>query len=393
VRRSHGRHILVCVSVLLGGCSAVPSELRGAGRSPHPVPAAEARTFTQIAAGFVHTCALDAQGAAHCWGNNDYSQLGADVDAECGGRPCSREPVVVRGGLRFTVLAAGWVHSCGIATDHHTYCWGGGATGRQGYLGNGAVSRSATPVGVLTDSTFTALSLGDGHSCALTASGMAFCWGQNSAGQLGDGTGTDRSTPVPVATSLRFRSLSAGAYHTCGVTFDGAGYCWGDNRWGQLGAGDVPYNSISSSKREPTAVAGDLKFSEIAAGWQHSCAISSTGLAYCWGRNEDARQLGDDSEITHRGTPAPTAGAPPFTTLIAGPLSTCGRTATNELYCWGGNYYGGLGNGDVATGGVGRPVRTRGGPYARVAIGQGHACAIADDRRLWCWGDQSAGQF
>lgn len=375
-------------------CTTLPTNASDADRSTTPIVVSGA--YTKVAAGFVHTCALDASGAAFCWGSNDYSQLGVSLTAHtCGGRPCSKTPVEVNGNLRFRSLAAGWVHNCGVGTDTFTYCWGGGAVGGQGYLGDGALTRSATPVRVLADSAFAALTIGDGHSCALTASGMAFCWGQNIQGQLGDGTRGDRALPVAVKTALRFRAVSAGAYHTCGLTLGNEAYCWGDNRWGQLGIGDVAYNSVSSTVTQPSPVVGgaELELSSIAAGWEHTCAASTSGVAYCWGRNEIARQLGDESNVTHRGTPWPVAGNLRFATLDAGALATCGRTASDDVYCWGANYYGGLGNGASVSDGVGHPVRTLGGPYAQVTIGQSHACGLATDRRLWCWGDQSAAQF
>ncbi|MEX2178750.1 MAG: hypothetical protein WD801_08585 [Gemmatimonadaceae bacterium] len=384
---------VLCTLVLLG-CSPLPTDVARDAPAMTPTLADSSRMYSQVVAGFVHSCALTDDGAAVCWGNNDYGQLGTDAAAEsCGGRPCSSTPVSVSGGRSFTVLAAGWVHNCGIASGGAAYCWGGGAQSGRGYLGDGAVSRSETPVRVLADSAFVAVTIGDGHTCALTESGLAYCWGQNDRGQVGDGTDLDRSSPVLVSTSLRFLSLSAGAYHTCGVTTSNAAYCWGDHRWGQLGVGDVEYNSAAVNEAAPPAGGGGLLVAEIAAGWQHTCALTTTGAAYCWGRNDDARQLGDGSDATLRGTPARVVGGMTFVALTAGPLSTCGHTAADALYCWGGNYYGGLGNGETDASGVGHPVRAQGGPFADVGIGQGHACAIKADQRLWCWGDQSAGQF
>ena len=342
------------------------------------------RTFSTVVAGFVHTCALSDEGAAWCWGSNDYSQLGTE-------RP-SRVPVPVGGDLRFKTIAAGWVHTCGITTDDLTYCWGGGAISKQGYLGDATLSRSAAPVRVAADSAFSHLALGDGHTCALTASGMAYCWGENDFGQLGDGTQQDRPVPVAVATSLRFQRLSAGAYHTCGITVTHEAYCWGDNRWGELGVGDVAYHDLGAASPAPHRVLGGHAFASIAAGWEHTCAITTTSRAFCWGRNDNARQLGDDSDVTHRGKPGAVAGNLSFAALSSGPLSTCGLTTSSESLCWGSNYYGGLGNGETARA-VGRPVRVQGGPFVVVAIGQSHSCGLGSDRRIWCWGDQSAGQF
>jgi alpha-tubulin suppressor-like RCC1 family protein len=376
---------LLSVSLRLMACF-VPTE-------PSAPAGDSSRRFSTIVAGFVHTCALDDRGAAWCWGGNDYSQLGADVTkSDCGILSCSRAPLAVQGNTRFKTLAAGWVHNCGITIDDLTYCWGGGAITKQGYLGDGSLSRSIVPVRVHGDSAFTALAAGDGHTCGLTRSGAALCWGANTSGQLGDGTTEDRAVPVAVATPLRFRSLSAGAYHTCGITTQSDAYCWGDNRWGQLGAGEVAYNALSAAATLPRRVIGGLGFESVVSGWEHTCALAMNSRAYCWGRNEYHRQLGDDSDVTHRGTPKPISGGLSFVALSAGQLATCGRTAAGDTFCWGGNYYGGLGNGQASLG-VGHPVRTLGGPYSGLAIGQSHTCGLGIDRRRWCWGDQSAGQF
>ena len=381
----------IMIAALLGaGCAPAPTTL---DKSATPIQADIAREYRAVAAGFVHTCALDQRGAAYCWGNNDYSQLGANSKDTCGGRPCSTDPLEVLGGLRFTSLAAGWVHNCGIVADGSAWCWGGGSVDRRGYLGDGSLRRTADPVRVASDSIFASVTVGDGHSCALTASGQAYCWGENDFGQLGDASGVDRAVPVPAAASLRFRELSAGAYHTCGITLGSVAYCWGDNRWGQLGPGDVAYNDVAAARHAPVAVTGAERWARIAAGWQHTCAITSARATHCWGRNDAANQLGDDSDITHRGVPAPIADAPAFAALTAGPLATCGRTASGETWCWGGYYYGALGDGSVVAAGVGHPTRVQGGPFIEITLGQGHSCAIANDRELWCWGDKSAGQY
>ena len=382
-------HALAAV-VVTAACTPGPTT---PDKSATPIPASHARGYSAVVAGFVHTCALDASGAAFCWGNNDYGQLGADTDETCGGRPCSTNPLRVHGDLRFTTLASGWVHNCGIAAEGRAWCWGGGLVERQGYLGDGSLQRSVDPVRVASDSALASIALGDGHSCALTPSGRAYCWGENDFGQVGDGSRLDRAVPVPIGGALRFRALSAGAYHTCGITPNHVAYCWGDNRWGQLGIGDVRSNEIGAGRDVPVAVAGATTWSRIAAGWQHTCAITSAGETHCWGRNDAAKQLGDDSDVTHRGIPAPIADAHVFTGLTAGPLATCGRTISGDTWCWGGNYYGGLGDGSVIAEGVGRPTRVKGGPFMDITLGQGHTCALGNDHALWCWGDRSAGQY
>src|SRR5207245_2678380 len=88
---------------------------------------------------------------------------------------------------------------------------------------------------------FTAMSVADAHTCAVTTNGAAYCWGINSEGQLGTATNAEcgircSTIPLPVDGGLTFQSVSAGIYHTCGVTTNGAAYCWGSTSYGQLGA-------------------------------------------------------------------------------------------------------------------------------------------------------------
>ena len=90
---------------------------------------------------------------------------------------------------------------------------------------------------VLGGLTFTAVSTGVAHTCGLTTSGAAYCWGYNNRGQLGDGTTTNRTSPVAVVGGFTFARVSAGADYSCGVTTAGAAYCWGRNGESQLGDG------------------------------------------------------------------------------------------------------------------------------------------------------------
>jgi len=98
---------------------------------------------------------------------------------------------------------------------------------------------------------FSQVSTGMAHACGLTPDQRLYCWGWNYNGQLGDGTsGGVRSRPCPVSGSLRFREVSASGSHTCGVTTSSRAFCWGENRYGQIG------DSTEASQRlTPTRVA------------------------------------------------------------------------------------------------------------------------------------------
>jgi len=195
-----------------------------------------------------------------------------------------------------------------------------------------------------------ALSSGASHDCGLDAAGAAYCWGTNEYGQLGNGTLQSTIpwfnhpdslfapvTSVPVSGGIAFRSLSAGAEHTCGVDTDGGAWCWGRNSDGQLGSG-----SELAGSPLPRLVRGSTRYTSIAAGGRHTCAIAVGGRAWCWGANY-YQQLGGGT-TSGSDLPVPVAGDLIFATLSAGANHTCGITTSGLLYCWGDNSAGQLGN-------------------------------------------------
>jgi len=138
-------------------------------------------------------------------------------------------------------LTAGESHTCGLTTSGAAYCWGGNFVGQ---LGNGDTISRLEPEVVLGGRVFTALTAGNGHTCGLTDDGAAYCWGLNSAGQLGTGETTNQPGPVEVSGGRTFSSISAGGVHTCAVGTAGAAYCWGSNSSGALGDGTGVESSI-----------------------------------------------------------------------------------------------------------------------------------------------------
>ena len=316
--------------------------------SATPMPVSGGLTFTSISAGGDFTCGLTGS-AAYCWGSNFVGQLGN------GSKTSSTIPVSVFGSLTFTSLEAGWHHACAVTTGGAAYCWGFNRAGGVGDTSGAelCVDESfttnpspcnTTPKVVAGGLVFASVSPGWLHTCGITAVGQAYCWGYNGRGQLGNGDTTDAYGPVAVAGGLTLASVDAGDLHTCGVAAGGAAYCWGSNLAGELGT----QGTGSVDERRPGLVYGGHSFASVTAGFLYTCAVASSGVGYCWG-NGATGALGNGS-LDDRGIPVPVSDVSSFTTVSASrnasyPLHTCGLTRSSEVYCWGQNDSGQLGDG------------------------------------------------
>lgn len=346
--------------------------------------------FTQITVGGQHSCALMGDGKAYCWGYNSWGQLGTGFASIQ-----ERRPRPVAGGLRFAQISAGTDHTCGITTENRAYCWGA----NYGTLGDGTYTGRSSPVAVAGTRRFRQIRAGVHHTCAVNTSDVAFCWGVNFYGQLGDGTRTDRLVPVRVLGGLTFRRVIAGAEYTCGVTTGSRGYCWGNNADGQLGDGTI------TLRLKPVPVAGGLSFSQVIAGSSHSCGVTTTGRGYCWGENYSG-QLGIGTVGSPKRSPVRVAGTRTYRQVIPGYKHTCGVTTSNVALCWGENYSGQNGTGNTSF--SSSPVMVAGGlAWSGVSTGVQetestdpfenpralHSCGLTTGNRVYCWGANGYGQI
>lgn len=333
-----------------------------------------------IATGARHTCALSDMGALTCWGDNNFGQLGDNSTAT------RFTPVGVVGlGSGVASIAAGQYHTCAISVGATLQCWGYNSDGQ---LGDNSNQNRLTPVSVAGLSADIARVVTGGyHTCAVSSDGATRCWGQNTYGQVGDNTTTDRWTPVPVVgLGANPLSISLGEYHTCAVTGSGAARCWGENNYGQLG------DQSRIDRLSPTAVAGvGAGAINVSAGQRHTCAILLDGSLRCWGLNSDG-QLGDNSE-GYRSLPVAVQGVTSAAQVAAGHRHTCALTTSGAMGCWGDGDYGQLGNGEVLQQLSPEPVSGAGGTVAQMAAGYQHTCALSGAGAARCWGDNASGQL
>lgn len=288
--------------------------------------------------------------------------------------------------LAWSVLSTGEAHSCGVTTAGAVYCWGRNEFGQRG---DGTTTSSMTPVAVSSDLEFASVSAGLLHTCGVTTAGAAYCWGFNSSGQLGDGTTTSSSSPVAVSPELGlvFASVSTGQHHTCGVTSGGVAYCWGLNNNGQLGDGGV------TTQHVPVAVSGEHVFASVTTGAVHTCGVTiDNGAAYCWGRGEFGR-LGDGTATTQL-RPVAVSGEHQFASVSGGEAHSCGVTTSEVVYCWGDNTFGQVGDGTTINRLDPVAVSLELGPLFTALSARGiHTCGVATSGAAYCWGSNGQGRL
>ncbi len=323
---------------------------------------------TALAVGDYFACALIAGGAARCWGNNNYGQLGNGSNFD------SHVPVAVQNISGATAIASGQQHSC-VLVGGGVKCWGYNGDGQ---LGNGTTTDSTTPVDVLGIRDAVAISVADFHSCAVLAGGSVQCWGYNGYGEIGDDTNLDRLAPVTVQGISGATAVATGYYHTCAVVQAGAVRCWGFNGEGQLGDGtDV-------RSRVPVAVVNVTGAVQVTAAYRHTCARLSDGTVKCWGQSNDGL-LGDagvgGGPPLFRSTAVTVSRLQNATHIAAGDTHSCAVQTNGTVQCWGGNGYGQLGIGTYVGSNVPVPVLGEGGKGLLNLVGllpggAGHADAV-----------------
>lgn len=372
-----------------------------APNAPNRVPGSPIASFDL---GESNGCALNGNGNAFCWGSNTFGQLGDGTTVP----KSSPTAVVMPAGVSFTSISTGGrsfgsdAHTCALTPQGIAYCWGATQSG----IGDGTNSRWSVPTQVSMPSgvTFTSISTGAEHTCALTAASIAYCWGsQNVFGVIGDGaTLTNRLSPVPVVmpAGVTFSSISAGYFNTCAIGSDGAAYCWGINDpYGAVGDGTTTTRSIPTRVVMPAGVS----FTKITTGWLYSCALSSTGIAYCWGSNSSGRlgsgQPTSDNALVPVSVVMPAGVA--FTSIAASNTHTCALATNGVAYCWGDNAGtnqlatgpGGLGDGTIISRLVPTPVLMPiGVTFNTLSVGTSFGCGTSAAGVRYCWGNNSIGQ-
>lgn len=324
-------------------------------------------------------CAVRAGGALSCWGQNSNGQLGDNTVTNR-----STPVAVLLPGT--TEVEGGLNHACAVANSA-AYCWGNNGSGK---LGDNTTTERHLPTAVSgLASPVDWVDPGDSFTCAVAgASDTAYCWGLNANGQLGDGTTTERHLPVSTGLTGAVQ-VSAGALHACALKSDGHVWCWGFNGSGRLGDGTTTQRT-SPVEVKDTSNAALTGVVDITAGASHTCAVKATGEVYCWGLNANG-QLGDGTymQSTKAKLVLDVADA---VKVSAGEIHTCAMRETGQAVCWGFNGNGRLGDGFVTQANTPVGVSESCGA-TRVATGDVSSCAIESLGQVVCWGGNGSGQL
>jgi len=272
---------------------------------------------------------------------------------------------------------------CALRSDGALYCWGSNARGQ---LGDGSFVDRTTPTPVpITE--VDAVASGEYTVCAVRGDGALWCWGANDQGQLGDGSLTTRALPELIPLPARVHAVAIAQTHACAILDDGNGWCWGDNQYGELGY-DTPAMQLVPQPSPP--LSGNVA---MTLGDNVTCAIRSDGSLVCWGRDEEG-ELGDGLTASRSTLMRVAAIADPIASAAGGcHRHLCAATSTGEVWCWGENMHGELGTGSISAFET-IPVRVAGVPDAvQVAVGAFHTCARTRAGEIWCWGDNANGQL
>jgi len=369
---------------LLGGGAAVAAAVLGFVLwRGEETPAKKPARWLTVNSATRHGCGIREDGhRLYCWGRNNYGQLGT------GDQTPRIRPTAVQGLGPVLGVATGGRHSCAIVKAGRTVrCWG---KNKHGQLGNGTRTDRSAPVAVADLDNVIALSAGAEHTCALQEEGTLRCWGKNAHGQLGIGkTGPDQPRPAVIKDLRAVVSLAAGGYHSCALTANDSLFCWGKNDVGQLGVGD------KATRKLPTKVQGLRGITRVDAAGAHTCALDRQGATWCWGDNTSG-QLGD-GRTQASAEPVRVQKLAKATRIAAGGGylggHTCAVTEKKQLYCWGHNLHGQLGQ-DSSRARLLQPTLVNGlGPVSRVTAGGLHTCAIEQGGQLLCFGRNEDGQL
>lgn len=353
-------------------------------------------SFINLSVGNSFSCGVESDGDVYCWGERSDGKLGSTISDMPGNITLPQIWLVLNINLNKSInISAGYSHTCSVIDLGKTYCWG---ISDDGELGDSENTINYYPFEITSTNSgdLKKVASGDNHTCAINLYGELYCWGDNSFNQLGDGTSNNSNEPVKVDDSLypvedeKFIKVLASNEFSCALSTVGLLYCWGDNENNQLAT-----NSIDESFSPKLIVDEDnepILFKEFSLGDEHVCALKIDGTAVCWGAN-DKGQLGNNS-TTNSPSPVDVFMTNPtrlFEKLYSNKDMNCGVESSNDVYCWGSNEFGKIGVNSSSTN-ILLPTSDS-NIFSKLSIGENSFCGLEADGEISCAGSNSHGQI
>ena len=346
-----------------------------------PVQIGTLSNWNQVSINALSAAAVKTDGTLWTWGWNANGELGLNDTTD-------RSSPVQVGSLSdwSQVSTGGTIQTLAIKTDGTLWAWGSGSNGQ---LGLSSTTSFASPVQVGTESYWAKVSTGGLHTLAIKTDGTLWSWGSNSFGQLGQSNLTNRSSPVQVGILSNWTSISAGITQSVAINSNTL-YSWGNNSWGQLGLSDVTH------RYTPVQVGALSNWSNINCGFLFTTALKTDGTLWAWGNNSYGGLA--QSNQTHRLSPVQIGTLSNWTAINSQGYAAYGSLAINTNgFLWGSglNTFGSLGQNDVTSRFspvqiVGRTFGLWNSPMTKSWL---YTAAIATDRALYVWGNNSWGQL
>lgn len=310
------------------------------------------------------------EGQVYAWGVNQATLLQKSGSADDGADPSTLDAVAAG----VCAAAGGFDHAL-LLVDGKVFAFG------PAFKGATAAAGSVHLEPVLLPAPAAAVAAGEHHSLVLTAGGDVYSWGSNREGQLGVGARGDAAAPTLVAgpssaaaepaARRRIVAIAAGARHSVAVNDGGQVLAWGWNLHGQCGTGE---SAPAVAAPALVGALGPLKVVAVSAGLGHTVAATETGDVYTWGLNADS-QLGCGSTVASLEpllVEAASLADEHVVKVAAGANHTLALTRSGKALAWGSNKFGQLGTGAFTGAGTPQPVAAP-GPVTDLAAGWWHS--------------------
>jgi alpha-tubulin suppressor-like RCC1 family protein len=346
-----------------------------------------AQCWKKVACGTSHTIALKTNGTLWAWGSNSAGQLGIGTNSN------SLIPVQIGTDVDWSFIAAGGGHSIAIKSNGTLWAWGLNTSGQLG-IGSFINVNVPTQVGIANDWLIVASggTINTNHTIALKNNHSLWTWGQNSSGQLGLGSQiTNVNVPTQVGIELTWNTVAAGS-GTSTATKNFRLWSTGQNAQGTLGMG-TPGLFSSVFVQSPSL----NNYNKVAVGY-HSLAIAFTSEIFGSGHNTNG-DLGDGTTLDKYIHTLAAGLMINWNNISCGTSSTLATKANGTLWFWGMNSDGQKGDGTSFANGTGlsvNPSPTQIGAasnWKEISCGAQHNAAINSLGELYAWGWNVTGQL